>query len=241
MSFLKDASLLQRHAFINNEWVDADSGSRFPVSNPATGEVLAEVADCSAAETGRAIAAAEAALPGWRAKTATSRAKILRRWNDLIIELVDMGRLGQKSGRGWYRYDDDHSHVCNYSGQSGIMTGIHCNDSYCDDIQIECATPRRYENGAWQAVAMVDCSWTGWYSEEQPPLALGTGTNRFVTGVRCSGSYCDNKQFHVCSLDLPDDSCGGQCGHAAPSGCWCDAACQGYGDCCADYTNVCLP
>ncbi|MCB9305125.1 MAG: NAD-dependent succinate-semialdehyde dehydrogenase [Lewinellaceae bacterium] len=89
MSFLKDASLLQRHAFINNEWVDADSGSRFPVSNPATGEVLAEVADCSAAETGRAIAAAEAALPGWRAKTATSRAKILRRWNDLIIEHAD--------------------------------------------------------------------------------------------------------------------------------------------------------
>ncbi|MEM9455539.1 MAG: hypothetical protein AAGF11_15265 [Myxococcota bacterium] len=149
--------------------------------------------------------------------------------------------IGTWTSAGWYRYDDSYSHVCNYSGESGIMTAVHCKGSNCDDIQLECATPRRVVNGAWQAVPMVDCGWTGWYSEEQPPLTYAVGANRFVTGVRCRGSYCDDKQFYVCSLDIPGDSCGGQCNSSAPAGCWCDGACQNYGDCCDDYVDVCIP
>jgi succinate-semialdehyde dehydrogenase/glutarate-semialdehyde dehydrogenase len=91
---LKDSTLLHRDAYINGAWVSADSGKTFPVSNPATHEELARVADCGASETARAIAAAEAALPGWRNTTATARAAILRRWNDLILENVeDLGLL----------------------------------------------------------------------------------------------------------------------------------------------------
>lgn len=89
MSVLKDATLLRHEAFINNEWVAADSGRTFPVTNPANIDTLARVADCAAPETRRAIAAAEAALPEWRAKTATSRAHLLRRWHDLILENVE--------------------------------------------------------------------------------------------------------------------------------------------------------
>jgi succinate-semialdehyde dehydrogenase / glutarate-semialdehyde dehydrogenase len=89
MSFLKDSTLLQRQAFINGAWVSPASGKTFPVTNPANGEELARVADCAAAETTLAIAAAEAALPDWRAKTATARAGILRRWHDLILENAD--------------------------------------------------------------------------------------------------------------------------------------------------------
>ncbi len=89
MSFLKDSTLLQRQAFINGTWTSAASGNTFPVTNPANGEELARVADCGAAETEQAIAAAEAALPAWRAKTATARAAILRRWHDLILENAD--------------------------------------------------------------------------------------------------------------------------------------------------------
>lgn len=89
MSFLKDSTLLRQSAYINGAWAGADSGRSFPVSNPATGAILTQVADCGAAETGRAIAAAEAALPGWRAKTAAQRGAILRRWNDLILENVE--------------------------------------------------------------------------------------------------------------------------------------------------------
>ena len=86
---LKDSSLLHRSAFINNEWTDADSGKTFVVTNPATGEELARVADCGAEETSRAIAAAEAALPDWRSKTAIARAGILRKWYELILEHAD--------------------------------------------------------------------------------------------------------------------------------------------------------
>lgn len=89
MSFLKDSTLLRQSAFINGEWTGAGSGKTFPVTNPATGEILTRVSDCGAAETRRAIAAAEAALPGWRSKTAAQRGALLRRWNDLILENVE--------------------------------------------------------------------------------------------------------------------------------------------------------
>ncbi|HOY05778.1 MAG TPA: NAD-dependent succinate-semialdehyde dehydrogenase [Saprospiraceae bacterium] len=89
MAFLKDSNLLRQQAFIANEWVDAGSDKTFPVTNPANGEVLAEVADCGALETQRAIAAANAALPDWRSRTATVRAGILRSWYDLILANAD--------------------------------------------------------------------------------------------------------------------------------------------------------
>ncbi|MFN0013582.1 MAG: NAD-dependent succinate-semialdehyde dehydrogenase [Saprospiraceae bacterium] len=89
MTFLNNPALLCQRAYINGAWADADSGKSFPVTNPATGEELARVADCGPAETSRAIAAAEAAQPGWRARTAAQRAALLMRWNDLILENVE--------------------------------------------------------------------------------------------------------------------------------------------------------
>jgi succinate-semialdehyde dehydrogenase/glutarate-semialdehyde dehydrogenase len=59
---ISDQSLLKTRAYINGEWVDADSGATVPVTNPANGEVIAEVAKCSTAETRRAIEAAETAF-----------------------------------------------------------------------------------------------------------------------------------------------------------------------------------
>lgn len=82
---LNNTALLQNRAFINGEWVVADSGQTFAVTNPATGELLAEVANVGAAETERAIAAANVAGPAWRATTAKERSGILRRWFDLIM------------------------------------------------------------------------------------------------------------------------------------------------------------
>lgn len=89
MSFLKDSNLLRRDAFVAGAWTPADNGQTFPVTNPANGEILAQVADCGAAETQRAIEAADRALPEWRAKTATARAALLRKWHDLILENVE--------------------------------------------------------------------------------------------------------------------------------------------------------
>jgi succinate-semialdehyde dehydrogenase/glutarate-semialdehyde dehydrogenase len=64
----------------------SDSGETFPVENPATGETIAEVPRMGAAETRRAIARAEEALPKWRSMLAKDRARILRRWADLMLE-----------------------------------------------------------------------------------------------------------------------------------------------------------
>ncbi|AWJ87652.1 succinate-semialdehyde dehydrogenase I (plasmid) [Azospirillum sp. TSH58] len=82
---LNDQSLLRTQAYVNGAWRDAFSGKTFAVTNPATGEELARVADVGAEETRQAINAADAALPAWRAKTAKERAAILRRWFELIM------------------------------------------------------------------------------------------------------------------------------------------------------------
>jgi succinate-semialdehyde dehydrogenase / glutarate-semialdehyde dehydrogenase len=86
---LADTELLRTRAYIDGAWVDADSGETFEVVNPATGDLVAEVPRCGAAETRRAIEAAEAAQPAWRGKTAKERAHVLRRWHDLLHENAD--------------------------------------------------------------------------------------------------------------------------------------------------------
>src|SRR5947208_1579549 len=69
--------------------VASDSGETFAVEDPATGETSANVPRMGAAETKRAIARAEEALPGWRSMLAKDRARILRRWSDLMLDNED--------------------------------------------------------------------------------------------------------------------------------------------------------
>ncbi|MDN5785963.1 NAD-dependent succinate-semialdehyde dehydrogenase [Pseudorhodobacter sp.] len=88
-SLLKDASLLVTKAFVAGEWVEADDGTRFAVSNPARGDVICEVPNLGRAETARAIAAAEVARKAWAARTGKDRAGILRKWHDLMIANAD--------------------------------------------------------------------------------------------------------------------------------------------------------
>ncbi|WP_415639445.1 NADP-dependent succinate-semialdehyde dehydrogenase [Pseudomonas plecoglossicida] len=84
----------RRQAFINGEWLDADSGQTIKVTNPATGEVIGTVPKMGTAETRRAIEAADKALPAWRALTAKERSAKLRRWFELMIEnQEDLARL----------------------------------------------------------------------------------------------------------------------------------------------------
>ena len=89
LSLVKDKSLIKTQAYINGAFVPADGGATFDVTNPASGDVIASVADCSAAQIKAAIDAAEAAQPLWAAKTAKERAAILRKWHDLCLENAD--------------------------------------------------------------------------------------------------------------------------------------------------------
>ena len=86
---LKDPQLLREQAYVNGAWVDADGRKRIEVDNPADGSRVASVPDMGAAETKRAIEAAEAALPAWRALTAKERSTILRKWFDLMVASAD--------------------------------------------------------------------------------------------------------------------------------------------------------
>ncbi|MDB2521709.1 NAD-dependent succinate-semialdehyde dehydrogenase [Planktomarina temperata] len=85
-SMLSDPSLLQTQAFINNQWVDGENGATFDVSNPARGDVIAQVADLSRADLARAIDGAEAAQKKWAALTAKERCNILRNWYNFMME-----------------------------------------------------------------------------------------------------------------------------------------------------------
>ena len=82
--YLHDESLLRSTAFLGGKWIAADGGFTIAVRDPADGSLLAEVPNCGAAETQRAIAAAAAALPVWRAQTARQRSQVLQRWFALI-------------------------------------------------------------------------------------------------------------------------------------------------------------
>ena len=86
---LKDPKLLRELCFIDGAWLGADDGGALDVKNPATAEKLGSIPNMGAAETRRAIAAAAAALPAWKARTAKERAVILRRWFDLLLEHQD--------------------------------------------------------------------------------------------------------------------------------------------------------
>ncbi|MGP5355207.1 NAD-dependent succinate-semialdehyde dehydrogenase [Pseudomonas helleri] len=91
---LNDLKLLREQAYVNSQWIDANDGTRFSVTNPADGETIAQVSSLGQAETARAIAAAQAALPAWRGKTAKERSHVLRKWFDLIMaNQEDLARL----------------------------------------------------------------------------------------------------------------------------------------------------
>ena len=92
-SLLKNPDLLVTKAYIGGQWVDGDNGT-FAVTNPARGDVIAEVADLSRAQVAGAIAQAEAAQKEWAKLTGKERAAILRRWFDLMMENAeDLGKI----------------------------------------------------------------------------------------------------------------------------------------------------
>ena len=86
---LKDPSLLRQQCYIAGQWQDADRGATHAVNNPATGMLIGTSPMMGAAETKRAIEAANEAWPAWRTKTAKERSSVLRRWFELMLANVD--------------------------------------------------------------------------------------------------------------------------------------------------------
>ena len=91
---LSDSTLFRTECYINGQWCSAESRARLAIKNPATGDVIAEVAKVGAEETRRAIEAAETAMTAWRAVPAKQRASILRNWFNLVMEnQEDLARI----------------------------------------------------------------------------------------------------------------------------------------------------
>ncbi|MDA5095605.1 NAD-dependent succinate-semialdehyde dehydrogenase [Aliiroseovarius sp. KMU-50] len=83
---LNDPTLLETRAYINGEWREGDT---FAVTNPATGDVIANVTDCSIADVQEAIDGAYVAQKAWAAKTGKERAAVMRKWYELMMEAQD--------------------------------------------------------------------------------------------------------------------------------------------------------
>src|SRR5690348_7255332 len=88
------ADLVRDRILIDGRWAEAQERRRFAVVDPATGRTLAEVPDSGAADAAAAADAAHRAFASWRARPAADRARILKRWHDLILSRrEDLARL----------------------------------------------------------------------------------------------------------------------------------------------------
>ncbi|EGX97142.1 succinate-semialdehyde dehydrogenase [Cordyceps militaris CM01] len=93
-SGLSDPSLIQERSYINGQWVAANSGKTFKVSNPATGEVIGTAPECDVEDLNAAISAASDAFQTWRAYSGRQRGRIIRKLFDLIVEhKIDIGKI----------------------------------------------------------------------------------------------------------------------------------------------------
>ena len=88
-SILKDPSLLPTKAYVGGEWIEAEGGKTFAVTNPARGDVIAHVPDLSRADAARAIEVADRARHEWAARTGKERAAVLRKLYDLMMANQD--------------------------------------------------------------------------------------------------------------------------------------------------------
>ena len=86
---LRDEGLFRHQCYVDGDWIEAPDGRTIEVDNPATGEIIGSVPALGAADTRRAIEAAAAAWPSWRARTGKDRASLMRTWFDLMLENKD--------------------------------------------------------------------------------------------------------------------------------------------------------
>jgi opacity protein-like surface antigen len=127
-------------------------------------------------------------------------------WTPWFSEEHDDVEMTVFDGGYWYATFDEHYQICQYTGfphgWAGLVSGARCSGSYCDNISLECTQPVKVTSGGNVKVNTTNCGWTAnSYSEEQGSVDFGY--NRYVVGAQCSGSYCDNKRYMLCSLVDP--------------------------------------
>jgi hypothetical protein len=118
--------------------------------------------------------------------------------DDLRMDCTAMsGVQGESSWSDYFSEEGSYpadAHVCS---PGEWVTGMDCNGSYCDNVAVRCTEVRRASDNRLSTA--TGCSWSEGRSEEDPAWSAGA-SNRFVRGVRCDGSNCDNMSFYVCTL-----------------------------------------
>jgi succinate-semialdehyde dehydrogenase/glutarate-semialdehyde dehydrogenase len=84
-----DSALLRTQLYYGGQWRDGADGQTKPVTDPATGDVIAEVAVATTADVDAAVEAAHEAFRTWSKTPAPQRSKVMRRWYDLVVERAD--------------------------------------------------------------------------------------------------------------------------------------------------------
>ena len=97
---LQDPTLLKSQGYINGQWQNADDGATIQVCNPATGVLVGTVPHMGAAAAQQAITAAQQAFECWKRRTADDRARVLRRWYELMLQHQDDLALIMTSEQG---------------------------------------------------------------------------------------------------------------------------------------------
>ena len=103
MKYLTDQSLLHDACLVGGEWVRAGSGQTIAVTSPASGEVVTTVPKLSREDVALAIDVAHERFATWSKVPATERARLLRRWYDLVVAASkDVGAiLSAEQGKPW--------------------------------------------------------------------------------------------------------------------------------------------
>ncbi len=100
MSSVQNSKWFRQQAYVDGKWIDAEGGATVAVTDPATGKQIGTVPKMGTNDARRAIEAADRAWPAWRAQTAAARAKLMRRWFDLIVANADELALLMTSEQG---------------------------------------------------------------------------------------------------------------------------------------------
>ncbi|MCX2863702.1 NAD-dependent succinate-semialdehyde dehydrogenase [Paucibacter sp. PLA-PC-4] len=113
---LTQANLLQTLNLIGGRWQAAQAAQEFEVLDPADGSVVARVPDSAACDAEAAVQAAHTAFPAWRDMPAKERARLLKRWHDLVIEHQDdLGRLlSREQGKPWTEARGEIAYAASY-------------------------------------------------------------------------------------------------------------------------------
>ena len=119
-------------------------------------------------------------------RCSTDKFDLSQRWWEEPIS--EENRSGSITDNGITTRNNDNMQRC---GTWGFITGVSCSGEFCDNVALECS--------GLQGKRPNSCGWSGWMSEENRGRSLFP-EGRYPVAMECSGPYCDNKRFLLCSL-----------------------------------------